>query len=128
MPRVSRPPRLRLAVHPEGATLVLDVARLRRVVTNLADNAIRHADSGPVDISAHVEGQTLSVSVADRGPGLAPEQLQQVTQKYVSLGDSRGTVGLGLWIVEQLVRALGGELYFHSRRGGGLRVDLTIPL
>ncbi|WP_168520870.1 sensor histidine kinase [Amycolatopsis acididurans] len=121
-----RPPQLHLVVTPANAQVVVDV-RLRRVITNLADNAVRHSESRPIDITARAGAQEIEISVADRGPGLRPEQLAGVTEKYVSLGDSRGTAGLGLWIVEQITRALGGHLYFRARDGGGLRVDLTIP-
>lgn len=123
-----RPPRLRLTVTPADLELVVDVASLRRVITNLADNAVRHAGTGPVEIRAWVQGGTLSVTVTDSGPGLGSHGVEQVTGKYVSFGESPESDGLGLWIVQQLVRALGGGLEIHDRREGGLEIRVNIPV
>ena len=115
-------------VTPEGATLRIDPQRLRRVLTNLAENAARHSVTGPVEL--HLTGQPdrLVAEVRDRGPGLPVDQLGEVTRKYVSLGDRRGTAGLGLWIVAQLVSGMNGQLTLSAREGGGLVARLEIPV
>ncbi|GAA5159954.1 hypothetical protein GCM10023321_41800 [Pseudonocardia eucalypti] len=115
-------------VEPPGAAVWSDPQLLRRVLTNLAENAARHSTSGPVEL--HLAGQPdrLVAEVRDRGPGLPPEQLGQVSRKYVSHGDRRGTAGLGLWIVAQLVGSVQGQLTLSARDGGGLVARLEIPL
>lgn len=123
-----RPPRLRLQVDPEDAEVILDVASVRRVIINLADNTVRHAGAGPVDIVASVYDGTLSVNIRDKGPGLGSTQLEQVTDKYIAFGDSLESDGLGLWIVQQIVRALGGSLQIQDRREGGLEIRVNIPV
>lgn len=123
-----RPPQLRLVVEPSVPRAPVDVAPLRRVVTNLADNAVRHGGSGPVEVEASVVQARLRIVVSDRGPGLEPARLERATDKYVTYSRSSGGEGLGLWIVDQLVRTMGGTLRFDDRPGGGLRVVVDVPV
>ena len=115
-------------ISPYGAAVRLDGQLLRRVLTNLAENAARHSVSGPVELYLSREPDRLIAEVSDRGPGLPPEQLGLVSRKYVSLGERRGTAGLGLWIVAQLVSSQQGALTLNARDGGGLVAHLEIPL
>jgi signal transduction histidine kinase len=123
-----RPPQLRLRVDPPGAAAVVEASHLRRIVTNLAENAVKHAGPGEVHLRARLREQILEIGFRDHGPGLAPQQLGQLTGKYVSLAGSGEAAGLGLWIVEQLVRSLGGELQFTSAEGQGLDVRVSLPV
>jgi signal transduction histidine kinase len=119
--RVSR-------VTPDGATVHSDPQRLRRILTNLAENAARHSVTGPVELHLSARPGRLVAEVSDRGPGLPPEQLGEVSRKYVSLGERRGTAGLGLWIVAQLVGGMNGQLSLSARDGGGLTARLEVPV
>ncbi|MCF7553085.1 sensor histidine kinase KdpD [Pseudonocardia sp. WMMC193] len=122
------PARRRITVEPAGAVVRCDPQRLRRVLTNLAENAARHSGDAPVELAlSHVDG-ILTAQVRDRGPGLPPGQEGVVTSKGVAIGERRGTAGLGLWIVEALVGAMNGELELRPRAGGGLVAHLTLPL
>ncbi|TWF78276.1 signal transduction histidine kinase [Pseudonocardia hierapolitana] len=115
-------------VEPPEAAVRCDPQRLRRVLTNLVENAARHSGDAPVELDLrHSDGQ-LVVEVRDRGPGLPPGQEGVVTAKGVALGERRGTAGLGLWIVEALVAAMDGELRFLPRDDGGLVAHLELPL
>lgn len=122
------PARRRSTVSPPEATVSCDPQRLRRILTNLTENAARHAALGPVELRLEHTPGRLVAEVRDRGPGLPAEQLGEVTRSYVSLGDRRGTTGLGLWIVEQLVSGMGGRLTLTARDGGGLVARLVLPL
>lgn len=123
------PPERRVrTVTPEGASVWSDPGQLRRVLTNLAENAARHSVTGPVELHLTGHADRLIAEVRDRGPGLPPDQLGEVSRKYVSRGDRRGTAGLGLWIVAQLVSGLNGQLALSARDGGGLTAHLEIPL
>jgi signal transduction histidine kinase len=115
-------------VAPNGATVHSDPQRLRRILTNLAENAARHSVTGPVELHLSVRLGRLVAEVSDRGPGLPPEQLGEVSRKYVSLGERRGTAGLGLWIVAQLVGGMNGQLTLSARDGGGLTARLEVPV
>lgn len=122
------PDRRRISVEPADAAVRCDPQRLRRVLTNLAENAARHSGDAPVELALSHAGQTLTAQVRDRGPGLPPGQEGVVTSKGVALGERRGTAGLGLWIVEALVGAMNGELELRPRDAGGLVAHLTLPL
>lgn len=115
-------------IAPESTSVWSDPQLLRRVLTNLAENAARHSTDGPVELHLSGKPDRLVAEVRDRGPGLPPDQLGEVSRKYVSLGDRRGTAGLGLWIVAQLVGSLKGQLTLFAREGGGLVARLEIPL
>ncbi len=101
---------------------------LRRIVMNLADNALKFADK--VEIIVERAGtERLAVIVRDRGPGIAPEHLAQVFQPFYRIENSRnrgtGGTGLGLAIAQQLSLALDGTLTLANREGGGLEATLT---
>jgi signal transduction histidine kinase len=104
---------------------------LRRIVVNLADNALKFADE--VEIVVERSGpDRLAVIVRDRGPGIAPEHLAHVFQPFYRIESSRnrvtGGTGLGLAIAHQLSLALAGSLTLVNRSGGGLVATLTFPL
>ncbi|OLT11480.1 two-component sensor histidine kinase [Pseudonocardia sp. CNS-139] len=122
------PARRAPSVTPPEAVVRCDPQRLRRVLTNLVENAARHSGTAPVELDLTRTDGRLVVEVRDRGPGLPPGQAGVVTAKGVALGERRGTAGLGLWIVEALVTAMDGELRLEPREGGGLVAHLELPL
>ncbi|WP_433276045.1 ATP-binding protein [Pseudonocardia xinjiangensis] len=122
------PARRSARVTPPDTVVRCDPQRLRRVLTNLVENAARHSGDAVVELELwHADGR-LVAEVRDRGPGLPPGQEGVVTAKGVALGDRRGTAGIGLWIVEALVAAMDGELRLLPRDGGGLVAHLELPL
>ncbi|ORB32076.1 sensor histidine kinase [Mycolicibacterium parafortuitum] len=122
------PARLRVVVTGATAAIRLDAQGLRRVLTNLLENAARHGRGLPIEVDCTRTADLLSVSVLDRGPGVPQDEIGAITGKFVSLSDRRGTAGLGLWIVAQIVDALGGTLAFSARDGGGLAASFTVPV
>lgn len=124
VPPARRAPR----IEPPGAAVRCDPQRLRRVLTNLVENAARHSGDAPVELELRHAAGRLVAEVRDRGPGLPPGQEGVVTAKGVALGERRGTAGLGLWIVEALVAAMDGELSLRPRDDGGLVARLELPL
>ena len=121
-------PRLRLEAGADVADVAVNAQGLRRVVTNLLENAARHGHDATVDVNCRRDGDDLVVAIADRGPGIPAESLGELTAKYVSAGDRRGTAGLGLWIVQQIAEAMGGKVDFAARDGGGLIATFRTPL
>ncbi len=122
------PPRLRLTVGGDVDTVTVNAQGLRRVLTNLLENASRHGRGEPVDVTCSREGDELVFAVADRGPGIPADSLGELTTKYVSVGGQRGTAGLGLWIVQQIAEAMGGRVDFAARDGGGLVATFRAPV
>ncbi|WP_232631060.1 HAMP domain-containing sensor histidine kinase [Methylobacterium sp. Leaf118] len=101
---------------------------LRRILTNLIDNAIRYA--GRAELALRVADGRISIAVRDRGPGIPADQLDAVLLPFVRLEASRsretGGTGLGLAIAEQLTSAIGGRLTLRNRAGGGLEAAVTL--
>ncbi|MBJ2227211.1 MULTISPECIES: sensor histidine kinase [Pseudomonas] len=103
---------------------------LRRVLVNLTDNALKFAGAAQLRVEPK-EGDSLSVTVMDRGPGIAEEELARVIEPFYRVENSRnrstGGTGLGLAIAQQLAQALGGTLTLRNREGGGLCAELRLP-
>jgi PAS domain S-box-containing protein len=91
-------------------TLPLDSGSCREILSNLADNARRHASSR-ITFTVTTEEQRVLVRVSDDGPGVADEDRDRIFERFVSL-DRRGGSGLGLPIARGLAQALGGELCY----------------
>ena len=107
-----------------------DVRRLDRIVGNLLDNARTHAPGVPVEVSLSREGNDATIVVADRGPGVAPETLGHLFDRFFKAEPSRrsGSSGLGLAIAAEHAALLGGTLAARARAGGGLELSLTLPV
>jgi two-component system sensor histidine kinase BaeS len=111
--------------------LFTDEARVRQIVGNLIDNAFRWTpDGGAVRLIAHPRpGGGAVISVTDTGPGISPDQLDDIFQPFRSENtpDGQHGSGLGLAISRQLARALGGDLRVESHLGRGTRFTLELP-
>jgi two-component system sensor histidine kinase RegB len=106
-------------------TIVSDPA-LRQVIGNVIDNAIE-VSPGTVALTASREGEALVLDIADRGPGFAPEILETFGQPYRSTKGKPGG-GLGLFLLVNVLRKLGGEANAENRLDGGARVRIVLPL
>ncbi|HUH12774.1 MAG TPA: ATP-binding protein [Longimicrobiales bacterium] len=108
--------------------VVTDPRRLRQILLNLISNAIRFGEGAPVSVRCSVEGEVLAMEVEDRGPGIAPEQIDSIFQEFVQLGGSRGEgTGLGLPISVRLAEALGGQVTVRSEVGRGSVFRVEVP-
>jgi two-component system, OmpR family, phosphate regulon sensor histidine kinase PhoR len=108
-----------------------DRRALEHVLGNLVDNALKYCPSGAtVQIDAAVDDGTVRVSVKDSGPGISPEHLTRIFERFyrVDAGRSRelGGTGLGLSIVKHLVEALGGQVSVESTTGSGSTFWFTL--
>ena len=114
---------------PAMAPIIGDELGLRRAITNLIDNATRYAGSAEVCLYRG-EGDWV-IEVDDCGPGVPEAQLDQLTQPFRRLDESRnahtGGVGLGLAVVRSVALRHGGSLSLINRSEGGLRARLRIP-
>ncbi|WP_313174425.1 ATP-binding protein [Massilia sp.] len=100
---------------------------LKQTVDNLLDNALEASPTGWVGMSASVEDDHLCVIVTDRGPGFPASVLAQFGKPYQSTKGRSGG-GLGLFLVVNVARTLGGAVVARNRDEGGAEVKLTIPL
>jgi two-component system osmolarity sensor histidine kinase EnvZ len=109
---------------PPALTLLLRANAVRRAITNLVDNARRHAHR--VALTALRQGRMVFVTVDDDGPGIPPERRESVFRPFES--DSSGGTGLGLTIARDIVRAHGGEIELVDSPLGGLRARIRLPV
>ncbi|MEL7975236.1 ATP-binding protein [Isoptericola sp. F-RaC21] len=117
--------------------LVSDAGRLGQVVDNLLSNAVKYSRRGgrvrvTVTAGATTTGARLArLSVADEGIGISADELGRVTERFYRSRDTRRRhvrgVGLGLTLVNQIVRDHGGEMTIRSRPGQGTEVEVTLP-
>ena len=128
------------SVDLSGATLAdlppvpLDQLRIRQVLSNLIDNAIRHTPAGgSVAVSAEPrDHDVVRVVVADTGPGIPPADLPHIFDRLYRVDPSRdratGGSGLGLTIARQLVEAHRGTIWAESTEGQGSRFGFDLPV
>ncbi|MCU0561799.1 MAG: response regulator [Desulfobacterales bacterium] len=114
--------------------LVGDMTRLRQVLLNLVDNAIKFTERGEVIVSVRTESQTheqvlLRILVTDTGVGIAPEKQRRIFKAYdqgdPSVSRRYGGTGLGLAVSAQLVKLMGGRIGVRSRPGQGSTFGFT---
>ena len=107
-----------------------DPRRLDRILGNLLDNASEHAAGAAVDVRVAATGEWVTLSVADRGPGVPPERLDRIFERFYKADPSRhaGSSGLGLAIAAEHASLLGGTLIARNRPGGGLELQLRLPV
>jgi two-component system, OmpR family, sensor kinase len=127
---------LSAAMAPELPPALADRDRLRQIISNLLINALRYTQPGghvTVEVARDSQqGDRLRVAVRDTGPGIAPEDLPQVFDRFWRADRSRsralGGSGLGLAIARQLVEAHGGTIGVESAPGQGSTFWFTLPL
>ncbi|HEX2530614.1 MAG TPA: ATP-binding protein [Burkholderiaceae bacterium] len=112
-----------------------NVTELRRVFNNLIENARRYAQTGhtgktDIDINFRAEGNHALIEIADRGPGIPDTDIDKVLKPFTRMDTARGQAdgaGLGLAIVERVIKRHRGQLKLKNRNGGGLLIEITIP-
>ncbi|MFC7096759.1 histidine kinase N-terminal 7TM domain-containing protein [Halobaculum marinum] len=114
---------------PDGAVHISAVAAFPSVVDNLIENAIEHADGDQphlvVSLTVAADGSTVELRVADDGPGLPPDD------RAILVGDDPSlerASGLGLWLVNRIVRLSGGSVTATDGHDGGTTVSVTLPV
>jgi two-component system phosphate regulon sensor histidine kinase PhoR len=130
--------RQRVTTSVAGASIVsADPAKLHDVVRNLVENAVNYSpDDAEIGLSAERRGADVAIVVTDSGPGIPPEDLSRVFERFYRVDKSRarpGGTGLGLAIVKHLVELHGGRVWAENREGGGatftvLLTDRTQPV
>ncbi len=117
-------------VHPDLPLVQMDFVLIEQVLVNLLHNAAIYTPAGTrVRLQATRDGDQLSLIVADRGPGLPPDSLERIFDKfYRAPGAAAGGTGLGLSIARGIVEAHGGTLTAENRANGGARFSLRLPL
>ena len=108
----ARSPEAVIEVPATTPIIETDPRRLERILGNLLDNAREHAAGASVEVRVETVPDALVISVADRGPGVAPERLPHIFERFYKADPSRhaGSSGLGLAIAAEHAELLGGSL------------------
>jgi signal transduction histidine kinase len=110
-----------------------DALRLEQVLQNLIQNAIKYSPAGgPVTVRVEQQGETVRVAVADQGVGIPQEALPRLFQRYyraanVDAGGIKG-LGIGLYVVKEIVTLHGGTVTVDSAEGLGSNFTICFPL
>ncbi|WP_224981974.1 sensor histidine kinase [Geomonas agri] len=123
--------RLETRVEPGLPLVSIDMVLMTQVLVNLIDNATKYAPRDrPVELNARATGGSVIIEVADRGPGVPPQDLDRIFDKFyrVTVPDGAGGTGMELSICKGIVEAHGGEIRAENREGGGLRMIVTLPV
>jgi len=117
-----------LSTSAEGACDArVDSVRIHQVLDNLVGNALRHTPAGgAVTIHLSREDDAVGIAVEDTGPGISPDRIDGIFDRYTRSADSGGT-GLGLAIAKALVEAHGGSIGAESEEGRGATIRVVLP-
>jgi signal transduction histidine kinase len=123
---------LTLGRPPEPFPIVADPRRLDQILSNLLDNALKFTPrGGTVTVEMHSRAREIEITVTDTGPGIAPDELPLLFERFSQTSSARATAlpgtGLGLVICRHLVEAHGGHIRAESEPGHGARFVVTLP-
>jgi signal transduction histidine kinase len=116
---------------PDYFPVVLaDENRIQQVLTNLVGNAIKYAPDGEIRINGEVRADNVIICVSDQGPGIAPEDIPHVFDRFYRGTDmakfTKGA-GLGLYLTRAIVEAHGGRIWVDTSPGQGTRMYFSLP-
>jgi signal transduction histidine kinase len=108
-----------------------DPERLREVITNLFDNAIKYTDQGKVSVGLTGDTGVVQLYIHDTGPGIPPDDIPHLFQKFYRVDNSAtrviGGTGLGLFICRKIVELYGGRIWVESELGKGSTFYINLP-
>ena len=116
---------------PSFPVVIADENRMEQVLTNLISNAMKYSPTGEITVEGHVNNQNAIVCVKDEGPGINPEDLPHVFDRFYRGSDqARKTkgAGLGLYLARAIIEAHGGKIWVDSGLEHGARICFSIPL
>jgi signal transduction histidine kinase len=117
-------------VAPGTPEVDADSDKVEQVLTNLVENAVKYGSPEGLRIEVcPIDGVEVAITVRDRGPGIAGDDLDHVFERWFQREQGRPTgTGLGLWISKGIVEAHGGTLTVESREGEGAAFTFTLPV
>lgn len=115
---------------PDPVEAVIDAQRMEQVIDNLLSNALKYGREAPIRVALRREGERAVLAISDRGIGIAPEDQDRIFGRFERAVSGRryGGLGLGLWIVRQIVEAHGGTIRVESAPDAGSTFTVQLPL
>jgi two-component system OmpR family sensor kinase len=126
---LAGPKRIALRVTDAPVLIDADESELYEAIKNVVENAVRYAPASGITVNVDSDGARISVEVADRGPGMTPQDAEHAFDRFYR-GTSRPSgegSGLGLAIAKRAVERAGGAIALESRPGEGTRVTMSFP-
>jgi PAS domain S-box-containing protein len=119
----------RLELRADSVVGVWDRSRLDQILSNLLGNAVKYGGDASITLSAEERGGWLVLRVHDDGPGIPPEEIARVFERFVqgASAKSGGGLGLGLYIARKIVEAHGGRIRADSQLGAGTTFVVELP-
>ena len=117
---------LNLEGHAEGEW---DLLRVEQVLINLLSNGIKYAPGKPITISVTAETEKVCIRINDQGPGIAPLDRERIFQRFERSQETRDVpgLGLGLYVVRQIIDTHGGTILVNSEMGVGSTFEVCLP-
>jgi len=132
VPSMDDAPNVEVAVEEGLSPIPVDPKRIRQVIANLLSNALRYTPTdGRIEISVHAAEGEVEVYVSDTGPGISPQDLPRLFERFFRGDPARnrsGGSGLGLAIARRWVEAHGGRIWAENNRTRGARFTFRLPL
>ena len=124
---------LELEAKPDLTSIAIDPDKMRQVLSNLLDNAVKYSpDGGRIRVTIIPNGRYLRFGVEDEGLGIPAAEQQRIFEKFYRVDPNQtrgvGGTGLGLYVSSELVRRMNGRLWVESREGEGSRFYVDLPL
>ena len=132
--RTHLPPGLSVELEHDVAppAVAADPDKLRQVLVNLVENAVKYSTEGRIEVRLHRRDGKMRFSVHDQGLGIPPEQQERIFDKFYRLDPNMthgvGGTGLGLYICRELVEDMDGEIWVDSKVGEGSTFSFELPL
>lgn len=128
----ARSQALQVRVAPNLPLVLINAARLRQLLANLIDNALKYTpERGLIQVEVYPDGGFVILTVSDNGIGIPPADLPYIFDKFFRAGNTRGQypgTGLGLAIVKSIIDQHGGRIWAHSQAGEGTTFTVMLPI
>ena len=120
-----------LEVHSlEKLVTTLDRLRFEQILINLLSNSVKYAPGSKIRVDLYERGSDLVLQVTDYGPGIDPKDQERIFKRFerIQTTNAQAGLGLGLYIVHQIVEAHGGKITLRSEKDKGTAFEVTIPI
>ncbi len=129
---VTRDHEVRVELPVDLPDVLVDRIRVGQVLVNLCENATKYSEKGSqIVISAELSGDSIVISVTDRGEGISPQEMERVFDRFYRVAgeyDSKAGIGLGLSICRGIVEEHYGEIWAESKVGKGSKFSFSLPI
>lgn len=123
---------IQMEIEEDVPKVVTDAGKVHQIISNLIDNAIKYGGKdNPILVRARKEGDGVTISVTDRGPGVPPEMQERIFERFYQVDQSAtrsvGGAGLGLYICRRIAEAIAGRVWLERTSSEGATFSLWIP-